>query len=73
MRAANGSSTIRSCCASTRNDKPQDFVTPKRDYAKEWTATLDTADATGSTELVVTAGKKIPLQARSLLVLRKTA
>ena len=41
------------------NDKPQDFVTPKRDYAKEWTATLDTADATGSTELVVTAGKKI--------------
>ena len=36
-------------------------------------ATLDTADATGSTELVVTAGKKISLQARSLLVLRKTA
>ena len=55
------------------NDKPQDFVTPKGDYAKEWTATLDTADATGSTELVVTAGKKISLQARSLLVLRKTA
>ena len=55
------------------NDKPQDFVTPKGNYAKEWTATLDTADATGSTELVVTAGKKISLQARSLLVLRKTA
>ena len=46
---------------------------PKGDYAKEWTATLDTADATGSTELVVTAGKKISLQALSLLVLRKTA
>jgi isoamylase len=34
---------------------------------------LDTSDATGSTQLVVTAGKKISLQARSLLVLRKTA
>jgi glycogen operon protein len=55
------------------NDNPQDFVTPKGDYAKEWTATLDTADATGSTELVVTAGKKISLEALSLLVLRKTA
>jgi isoamylase len=55
------------------NDKPQDFVTPKGAYAKEWTASLDTADAIGSTDLVVTAGKKISLQARSLLVLRKTA
>jgi glycogen operon protein len=55
------------------NDKAQDFVTPKGNYAKEWTATLDTAEATGSTDLVVTAGKKISLQARSLLVLRKTA
>jgi glycogen operon protein len=55
------------------NDKPQDFVTPKGYYGKEWTATLDTADATGSTELVVTAGKKVSLQGRSLLVLRKTA
>jgi glycogen operon protein len=55
------------------NDKPQDFVTPKGNYAKEWTAALDTADAIGSTELVITAGKKISLQARSLMVLRKTA
>src|SRR6185437_6143315 len=56
------------------NDEPQDFVTPKGSkYAKEWTAAVDTSDATGSTELVVTAGKKISLQARSLLVLRKTA
>jgi glycogen operon protein len=55
------------------HDKPQDFVTPKGNYAKEWTAVLDTADATGSTELVVTAGKKISLHSRSLLVLRKTA
>jgi isoamylase len=55
------------------HDHPQDFVTPKGYYGKEWTAALDTADPTGSTELVVTAGKKISLQARSLLVLRKTA
>jgi glycogen operon protein len=54
------------------HDRPQDFVTPKY-YGKEWTAALDTADPTGSTELVVTGGKKIALQARSLLVLRKTA
>ena len=47
---------------------------PRRaDYAEEWTAALDTADATGATELVVKAGEKISLQARSLLVLRKTA
>ena len=55
------------------HDEPLDFVTPKGDYAEEWTATLDTADATGATEVVVTAGKKISLPARSVLVLRKTA
>jgi glycogen operon protein len=55
------------------HDHPQEFVTPKGGYGKEWTAALDTADPTGSTDLVVTAGKKITLQARSLLVLRKTA
>jgi len=55
------------------NDHPPEFVTPKGGYGNEWTAALDTADSTGSTTLVVTAGKKITLQARSLLVLRKTA
>jgi glycogen operon protein len=55
------------------HDQPQDFVTPAADYAKQWTAALDSADPTGATELVVKAGEKLRLQARSLLVLRKTA
>jgi glycogen operon protein len=55
------------------HDQPQDFVTPAADYAKQWTAALDSADPTGATELVVKAGEKLSLQARSLLVLRKTA
>ncbi|MGV9803393.1 glycogen debranching enzyme, partial [Mycobacterium sp. NPDC003449] len=55
------------------NDHPQDFVTPNGDYAQEWTADLDTADPTGESDVVVNAGEKISLQARSLLVLRKTA
>ena len=51
----------------------QDFAAPEGFYANEWTAELDTADPTGATELVVAAGEKISLQARSVLVLRKTA
>jgi glycogen operon protein len=55
------------------HDEALDFVVPEGDYAKEWTAALDTADPTGSTDLVVRAGEKISMQARSLLVMRKTA
>ena len=55
------------------NDHEQDFVTPNGDYAAEWTGDLDTASPTGDSDLVVAAGEKISLQARSLLVLRKTA
>ena len=55
------------------HDQALDFVTPDGDYAREWTATLDTADPAGATDLVVKAGEKITLQGRSLLVLRKTA
>jgi glycogen operon protein len=55
------------------NDEEQDFVAPQGDYAKEWTADLDTADPKGETDFVVAAGEKISLQPRSLLVLRKTA
>ncbi|HEX2213116.1 MAG TPA: glycogen debranching enzyme, partial [Mycobacterium sp.] len=55
------------------HDHPQDFITPAGDYAKEWTAALDTAEASGATDLVIRAGEKISLQARSLLVMRKTA
>jgi glycogen operon protein len=55
------------------NDHSQDFVTPDGDYARQWTAAFDTADPTGGSDLVVAAGEKISLQARSLLVLQKTA
>ena len=55
------------------HDETQDFVAPQGDYAQQWTADLDTADPTGSTDFVVSAGEKISLQPRSVLVLRKTA
>ncbi len=55
------------------HDEAMDFVTPDGDYAEEWTGVLDTADPTGSTDLVVKAGEKVSVQGRSLLVLRKTA
>jgi glycogen operon protein len=55
------------------HDETQDFVAPQGDYAAQWEAALDTADPTGATDLTVSAGEKISLQPRSLLVLRKTA
>src|SRR5699024_5070762 len=55
------------------HDESLDFVLPQIGYAEHWTATLDTADPTGATELVADAGETISLQARSLLILRKTA
>jgi isoamylase len=55
------------------HDKVVDFITPDGDYAQQWTAALDTADPTGATDLVINAGEKISLQARSVLVLKKTA
>ena len=56
------------------HDKPVKFVTPDSDYAEEWTASArHRRRRQGRTRLVVKAGKKFPLQARSLLVLRKTA
>jgi glycogen operon protein len=54
-------------------DKVLDFVIPADWYAEQWTAVLDTTNPTGDTSLVVVAGDKITLQARSLVVLRKTA
>jgi glycogen operon protein len=53
--------------------KPVDFAMPDDEYAAEWTGEIDTTDPRGATELVVKAGEKLSLQARSLLVLRKTA
>jgi isoamylase len=54
------------------HDEVLDFVIPDGEYAKQWTAALDTADPAGATGLVVKAGEKVSLQARSLLVVRKT-
>ena len=55
------------------HDKAQDFVAPEGDYAKEWTADARHRRPDRGHRLVVAAGEKISLQARSLLVLRKTA
>jgi glycogen operon protein len=55
------------------HSKPVEFVAPALGYAAEWTAAIDTADPTGDTDLVIVAGEKLTLAARSLLVLRKTA
>ncbi|SEB15213.1 MULTISPECIES: glycogen debranching protein GlgX [unclassified Mycobacterium] len=55
------------------HDEALDFVIPGEDYGASWAAALDTADPHGHTELVAAAGETISLQARSLLVLRKTA
>ncbi len=54
------------------HDGPVNFVVPGREYAGEWTATLDTTDPAGQAGLVAAAGTTIALSARSLLVLRKT-
>ncbi|ORV96759.1 glycogen debranching protein GlgX [Mycobacterium kyorinense] len=54
------------------HDHEVDFVMPADDYAREWTAVLDTTDPTGDVELVVHDGDEISLPARALLVLRKT-
>jgi isoamylase len=54
------------------HDHALDFVIPHDEYAKEWTAELDTTDATGEVQLVVHAGDEVSLTARSLIVFRKT-
>jgi isoamylase len=58
------------------HDQYVEFVTPQDDYAQEWTVELDTNGPVGLREgadQVVTAEAKIEVQARSLLILRKTA
>ncbi|MBY6349799.1 glycogen debranching protein GlgX [Rhodococcoides corynebacterioides] len=52
--------------------EPIDFTTVDGEYASEWTVALDTAVSTGVRDTVVAAGKSVQVQARSLLVLRKT-
>jgi glycogen operon protein len=54
------------------HDHEVDFVIPRDDYAKEWTAELDTTDPTGEVKLVVNDGDEVSLPGRALLVFRKT-
>ena len=54
------------------DDHPVDFVTPDGEYAREWTAVIDTRDPAGATDLVVAAGQPVSLLERSVVVLRKT-
>ncbi|KAA8964529.1 glycogen debranching protein GlgX [Mycobacterium sp.] len=54
------------------HDHVVDFSMPHNDYAREWTAVLDTTDPTGAVDLVINDGGKVSLPPRSLLVLRKT-
>ena len=54
------------------HSKPIEFVTPDGDYAEQWTAVLDTWDATGTNGTVVKAGEAITVPGRSVLVLQKT-
>ncbi|MGO9286051.1 MAG: glycogen debranching protein GlgX [Mycobacterium sp.] len=54
------------------HDHEVDFVIPRDDYAREWTAELDTTDPTGEVKLVVNDGAEVSLPGRALLVFRKT-
>jgi glycogen operon protein len=54
------------------HDQAVDFVMPPADYAREWTATLDTNHPRGEGDWVLNAGETLPMPARSMVVLRKT-
>jgi isoamylase len=55
------------------HDEDLDFVVPEGPYGKKWKGCLDTADPEGNTDLVARAGDKVTLEARSVIVLRRTA
>lgn len=48
-----------------------DFLTPAAEYARDWTAVIDTAEPTGATERAVQAGQRLAVAGRSLIILRK--
>ena len=58
---------FRSCFFFNAHDANL-FVVP-RAYRTPWKAIIDTADPEGNTDLVVSAGDKIALEARSVIVL----
>jgi glycogen operon protein len=51
------------------HDADLDFVVPEGPYGRRWKACIDTADPEGNTDLVLRAGDKITLEARSVIVL----
>jgi isoamylase len=51
------------------HDANLDVVVPEGSYGTQWKACIDTADPGGNTDLVVRAGDKITLEARSVIVL----
>src|ERR1700722_18803071 len=53
------------------HDADLDFVVPQGPYGTTWQACIDTADPEGNTDLVVRAGDKVTLEARSVIVLRR--
>jgi glycogen operon protein len=59
-------------CFNAHSD-PVEFMAAEGDYADEWTAEVDSAEPTGSSDLVVKAGETFTVQGRSIIALRKTA
>jgi glycogen operon protein len=59
-------------CFNAHSD-PVEFMAAEGDYAAEWTAEVDSAVPTGSSDLVVKAGETFTVQGRSIIALRKTA
>jgi len=55
------------------HDAALDFVVPEGIYGKQWEACIDTAESAGTTDLVVQAGDKLSVEARSVIVLRRAA
>jgi len=51
--------------------EPHHFQTPDGDYAQQWQVVLDTSEPGGISDLMLTAGEKVAVPARALLVLQK--
>ncbi|MFG1928379.1 glycogen debranching protein GlgX [Cryptosporangium sp. NPDC048952] len=51
--------------------EPIDFTMPPSEYAAKWSVAIDTANSTGAGARIAEAGSRIPVEARSLLVLQR--
>lgn len=58
-------------CFNAHNH-PVEFVVPDGEYAREWTAVLDTFDPAGGGGAVIAAGTTMTVPGHTLVVLRKT-